>query len=310
MENAIDGIILVDKKEGETSYNVVDKIKRSFRRFSVGKVGHSGTLDPFATGLLVILLGQGSKLSRFIMSEPKVYLATMTLGIETDTLDPTGRVVQTMRVPSLRSEYIHEIAREFTGEMEQVPPVYSAVKYNGIRAYKLARKGLEPRLKKRVVTIYYIQILSIDLPDITMEIRCSSGTYIRGIAADLGKKLGPGGHLKSLRRLANGPFKVESAIRSEELLSSTGLSMLRDNLLNLSDSIPQMKGIEVDDRLEKKVRQGYQPAWDELIKDLDVTTFKDSHFKLIRGGELIAIAKIKRGDNATQDSVKIVRVFS
>ena len=183
MGHRIDGILLVNKIKGETSHDVVKKVKAAFGLKNC-KVGHAGTLDPFATGLLIILLGQGTKLSRFIMSEDKVYRGTMRLGVETDTLDCTGSVVHKVTVSELGIEQIREKARQFVGEIEQLPPVYSAVKYKGTRAYKLARRGEEMSLKKRNVTVYSLRILSVDLPDVTMEVRCSSGTYIRSLAAD------------------------------------------------------------------------------------------------------------------------------
>ncbi|MBN1626866.1 MAG: tRNA pseudouridine(55) synthase TruB, partial [Deltaproteobacteria bacterium] len=166
MFNGTDGIILIDKNEGETSFDVVKMAKRVFKT----KAGHAGTLDPFATGLLIILLGQGTKLSSYLMAGKKKYLATMTLGIETDTLDRTGRVLVEMPVPDMPREEVARIVREFTGDIEQRPPAYSAVNYKGQRAYKLARKGIEVDLGKRKVVIHSIEVVSVSLPDITFEV--------------------------------------------------------------------------------------------------------------------------------------------
>ena len=213
-ENPYDGIILIDKNEGESSFDVVRRLRAKVK---VKKVGHAGTLDPFATGLLIILLGQGTKLSPFLMSGQKRYRATMRLGVETDTLDPTGRVIRTTHVPAFEPEQIKTNALKFVGEIEQVPPIFSAVSYKGNRAYKLARKGIKVELEKRRVRIHSVEIISIDLPEITMEISCSGGTYIRSLASDIGNKLGTGAHLSALRRLSSGPFEVKDALNTKHI---------------------------------------------------------------------------------------------
>jgi tRNA pseudouridine55 synthase len=306
----IDGILLVDKNEGETSHDVVKKVKSALGLKDC-KVGHAGTLDPFATGLLIILLGQGTKLSRFIMSEDKVYLGTMRLGVETDTLDCTGSVVRTGIVPELGIEQIRDKARQFVGEIEQTPPIYSAVKYKGTRAYKLARRGEEMSLKKRNVTVYSLRIYSVDLPDVTMEVRCSSGTYIRSLAADLGKGLGPGGHLTSLRRLASGAFKSEDAQNSGEPLikDRERFSALRDKVIPLRAALPGMKEIKVGDLLAKKIRHGYQPVLEDFAGVWDMTGFEDVNVKLVRDGELVAIMKANKSEGVDNGKVRIERVF-
>ena len=305
MEYPIDGIILIDKDEGETSYDVVRKVKSSLGGGKIQRVGHAGTLDPFATGLLIILLGQGTKLSQHIMSGDKIYLAIMRLGVETDTLDLTGKVVRTSNVPDLKQEYIQDKAKGFIGFIEQVPPIYSAVKYKGTRAYRLARKGVEINLKKKTVTIYSIRIHSVDLPDITMEVKCSSGTYIRKLAADLGRELGSVSHLRSLRRLASGSFEVQNALNSKEISTKYAHCVLLDKLIPLRAALPEMREIEIEDLLAEKVRNGYRPTWEELTKGLSLTghrservcgveNCKDGHVKLVMDGKLIAIVKVKK----------------
>lgn len=206
-----DGVLMVDKEEGETSFSVVRKVKRLL---DVGKVGHAGTLDPFATGLLLVLVGQGTKLSPYLMAGEKTYLGTLTLGIETDTLDRTGRITAVKPVPELDPELVRERAKAFVGETEQTPPSFSALKVQGKRAYSLVRKGLPVTLEKRRVRIMELAILSLDPPDVTFRVVCSSGTYVRSLAADLGKELGVGAHLKALRRIAIGPYGVEDALPS------------------------------------------------------------------------------------------------
>jgi tRNA pseudouridine55 synthase len=307
MAQTTDGILLIDKGEGETSYSVVKKVKRLFK---VKKAGHAGTLDPFATGLLIALLGQGTKLSPFLMSERKVYRAVMLLGVETDTLDPTGRVIRRSAVPDLGLEEIEESAKDFEGEIQQTPPLFSAVKYQGERAYRLAREGKEIHLEKRTVTIHSLRILSVHLPLVAMEIVCSKGTYIRSLAADLGKTLGPGGHLKTLRRTASGPFQAENALCSADLSTVRREPAWRDRVIPLREALPFMREIEVDGPLARKVKQGYRPRWDELDGGLHGKDFKEGHVTLVRGDELVAIADVQTSGEGSGHGIEIKRVFS
>ncbi len=310
MEYPIDGILLIDKHEGETSYDVVKKAKHVFNARKALKVGHAGTLDPFATGLLIILLGQGTKLSNFLMAGEKKYLATMRLGVETDTLDPTGRVVRTSVVPQLTPGEIRGKAKAFIGNIEQMPPRFSAVKYKGTRAYKLARKGLDVDLKKRIVTVYSLEIMSVQLPDVTMKVNCSKGTYIRSLAADMAMELGTGGHLISLRRIAIGSFEVSNALSSSVLLQTGVRALLRDKIIPLRAALPGMYEIQVGETLAKKVRNGYQPTLKELNKGLSTSDCKDGYVKLMSADELVAIMKLKENGGIGYERLKIERVFS
>lgn len=309
MKQLVEGILLIDKNEGETSYDVVNKIKSVFNKGKTIKVGHAGTLDPFASGLLIILLGQGTKLSPFVMSEKKVYLATMSLGVETDTLDPTGRVIRTSAVCDLQPDIIEEKARYFIGDIKQSPPMYSAVKYKGTRAYRLARKGIEVDLQMRTVTIDSLQIISVDLPEITMEVKCSSGTYIRSLGADFGRELGPGAHIKYLRRLACGSFDVKNAINSNELLAEDALSVLWDSIINLRDAIPGIREIEVDSILADKVRHGYQPALKDLCGDSEGRGYENAYVKLIDNERLLAIGELNTQKIKDKGKLIIKKVF-
>jgi len=299
MAHQADGILLVDKEEGPTSFEVVQRVKRILR---IGKAGHAGTLDPFSSGLLIILLGQGTKLSNYIMTEDKVYLATLRLGVETDTLDPKGRVTRVRHVPELTREQIQRKAQCFVGDIEQIPPDYSAVKYMGTRSYKLARKGIKMNLPKRRVKVHSLRILQVDLPDVTMEVECSSGTYIRSLAADLGKELGPGGHVKSLRRLACGPHNARDAIGSQTISRET-CGFLQEKIIGLRLALPGMREVELDESLANKVRNGYQPTGEELTANPN--GLEKGYVKLLRDGQLVAILKVQGGDRA-----KIERVFT
>jgi len=201
------------------------------------------------------------------------------------------------------------------GKIRQVPPTYSAIRYKGTRAYKLARRGESVELKTREVTIYSLRILSVDLPRFTMRIKCSSGTYIRSLAADLGKNLGPGGYLQSLRRLRSGPFKVEDALPSSEIADKARERLLSKRVLNIRDALPDMEEIAVDAILAEKIRHGYQPAWEELIVGPKRNTgvlqnLHDKWIKLVSGNKLVAIMKTNSENEVGHGKAKIERVFS
>ncbi|MCP4575884.1 MAG: tRNA pseudouridine(55) synthase TruB [Deltaproteobacteria bacterium] len=316
MKHPDDGILLVDKAEGETSHGVVKKVRSVLRRGKRYKVGHAGTLDPFATGLLVVLLGQGTKLSRFIMAGEKEYLAGLELGVETDTLDPTGTVTAIRDVPKLSLCHIQETAKRYEGRIRQTPPAYSAVKHQGLRAYTLARKGMAVNLKERTVTVHSISIVSVDLPHITMRIRCGSGTYIRSLAADLARDLGSVGRLLTLRRLKSGTFDVKDAISSEDILPEALVSILEKGM-PLPKALPGMGEIDINIMLAEKVRQGYQPCWNELAPIVapghplieSIENDQEIFIKLISGEKLLAIAK-KNDGGGGHEKVKFERVFS
>ena len=307
MGNSYDGIVLIDKNGGETSFDVVKNVRKILK---IKKVGHAGTLDPFATGLLIILLGQGTKLCPYIMAEEKTYRAVVRLGVETDTQDPTGRVVRTKTVPDFDPEYINEKASGFIGEIEQVPPIFSAVKIRGKRAYKLARQGIKVDLKSRKTRIHFLKIISIDLPDVAMEITCSSGTYIRSLAADLGKQLGPGAHLRVLKRLSSGPFAVKDALKLDKSASNASTDIVKKGILSLSEALPRMKEVQVDDQMARNIRNGYQPEWGEVLKGGDQRDLHEGYMKLLKAMELVAIAKVKNVSGDGKGWLKIKKVFN
>jgi tRNA pseudouridine55 synthase len=294
-----DGVLIVDKEEGETSFSVVRKVKKLLK---ISKVGHAGTLDPFATGLLLVLVGQGTKLSPYLMAGNKTYLGTLTLGTETDTLDRTGRVTAVKPVPRLDPELVRERAKAFVGETEQTPPSFSALKVQGKRAYSLARKGLPVALEKRRVKIMELAILSLDLPEVTFRVVCSAGTYVRALAADLGKELGVGAHLKALRRTASGSYGVEEALRSGEMGTSSA-EAVKKRIIPLRDALPHLTEVEVDEKTAFQVRKGYQPGWEALGK---IAPFPQEEVKLVSGTDLVALVRF---DPGAKGQLRVSRVF-
>ena len=305
MGKPYDGVILIDKEGGRTSFDVV----RQVRRFSgIKKVGHAGTLDPFATGLLIVMLGEGTKLSSYLTAGEKTYQATMRLGVETDTLDLTGELVKRSEVPELGPRLLRQAAREFVGEIEQIPPQFSAVNYNGRRAYSFAREGIRIDLQKRKVRIRSLEITSVNLPDVAISVACSSGTYIRSLAADLGRRLGPGAHLTSLRRLKSGTFDVRDALGLKELESLSKDSVFQGNVIPLFEALPDMLEIRVDDLMARKIRNGYQPLWKDVMRS-DFPDFFEGYLKLTERQEFVAIGKAEFSQGKRKTSFKIVRVF-
>src|SRR5271157_4769397 len=208
----LDGAILIDKPAGPTSHDVVDVIRR---RFGIKKVGHCGTLDPGATGLLIIVLGRGTKLSEKLMSDDKVYEGTMKFGESTDSYDADGHLTASLPVPPMTVEQLNEAAAEFVGDLMQTPPMVSAVKKAGVPLYKLARKGLEVERAARLIHIYTFRFSAYQEPIGHFRLACTKGTYVRSIAHDLGQKLGCGAHLATLRRTVSGKFDVANAIEFE-----------------------------------------------------------------------------------------------
>ena len=212
---ALDGALLIDKPSGPTSHDVVDAIRR---RFGIKKVGHCGTLDPNATGLLIIVLGRGTKLSEKLMSDDKVYEGTIKFGETTDSFDADGELVGSLPVPPLTVEQLNEAAAVFVGDHMQTPPMVSAVKKAGVPLYKLARKGIEVPREPRLVHIYNFKFSSYSEPLAEFRIACTKGTYVRAIAHDLGQQLGCGAHLARLRRVTSGKFDVAQAMPLDAVL--------------------------------------------------------------------------------------------
>ena len=207
-------IILVDKEDEWTSFDVVKKLRGALR---VKKVGHAGTLDPFATGLLIILFGKATKTADLYSSQDKTYHCIVKLGSQTDSFDRTGNITNTSdSIPE--KDRITEVVNSFIGTQEQLPPMFSAIKVNGKRLYKSARQGIEVERKPRKITINSIDIIKIDNDIIEMVVECSKGTYIRSLADDIGTKLGCYAHLKELRRTQSGYFKIEGAFTVSELV--------------------------------------------------------------------------------------------
>jgi tRNA pseudouridine55 synthase len=210
-----DGVLLVDKPAGLTSHDVVDRVRR---HFGFKKVGHCGTLDPSATGLLLLVLERATRLQDRLMSDDKTYEGVLRLGVATDSQDADGAVIAEKPVPALTGNDIENVFQKFRGDIQQVPPMVSAIKHHGQPLYKLARKGKTVEREPRAVHIYDLRVLALALPDISFRVTCTKGTYIRTLCADIGDAFGCGGHLARLRRTRSGKFDVKDASPLAQLL--------------------------------------------------------------------------------------------
>jgi len=213
-----DGVLLIDKPPGLTSHDVVDRVRR---HFGFKKVGHCGTLDPAATGLLILVLERATKLQDRLMSDDKAYEGAMLLGVATDSQDADGEVVAEKPVPALTPEAIEAVFAKFRGDIQQIPPMVSAVKHHGTPLYKLARKGKTVEREARLIHVYDLRVLDLALPRIRFRAVCSKGTYVRTLCADIGEVLGCGAHLAELRRMRSGKFDVKDAHTLEAVFQRT-----------------------------------------------------------------------------------------
>ena len=232
-----DGVLLVDKAAGMTSHDVVALVRR---RLQIKKVGHCGTLDPIATGLLLLTLGRGTKIQDLLMSEDKEYAGTLRLGVTTATQDREGEIIQTRPVPVLDENTVRDAFEKFRGDFYQMPPMVSAIKKDGVPLYKLARQGKVVEREPRLVHVYRYTIGRIALPEIDFSVVCSKGFYVRTYANDIGETLGCGAHLQSLRRMKSGRFDVAGALTVEELRTAEPKAIL-NRILTLPE-VSRMRG--------------------------------------------------------------------
>lgn len=231
------GVLLVDKDPGMTSHDVVAIARRSM---GIKKIGHCGTLDPMATGLLMLVVGRATKIQDLLMSEDKQYVGTITLGATTTTQDAEGEVVEESEVGTLGEEEVRAAFEKYSGDFEQIPPMVSAIKKDGVPLYKLARKGKEVKRDPRPVYVTDFELTRVALPHIDFTVNCSKGFYVRSYAHDIGATLGCGGHLSALRRTRSGEFTLERAVRVDALKEG-GAEELIDSMISLAE-ISLMRG--------------------------------------------------------------------
>ncbi|MBP7763965.1 MAG: tRNA pseudouridine(55) synthase TruB [Deltaproteobacteria bacterium] len=308
----MDGIVVIDKPAGYSSHDVVSEVKKIL---GVRKAGHTGTLDPMATGVLPVCVGEATKLAQFLTAQHKTYLATMLLGVQTDTQDTEGQVIRTSDEP-VPEEDLRQTLKRMVGRIRQVPPAYSALKHKGKPLYKYARAGEFPEVAAREVEIFSLDVKSIARPYVTFEISCSKGTYIRTVCSDVGKILGCGACLAGLRRLRSGFFTEDMAVVLEKKPSATPREILADRLLPLARLLPDMPAVETAPALADRIRTGFQPDAGTLRQNVlpflaagDVIKFTLPDGDLVAVAEMLMPADALAGQDDKARAARILRVF-
>lgn len=254
MNDAISGVLVVDKPIGMTSHEVVQVIRRGT---NIRRAGHTGTLDPRASGVLVILIGPAVRLSEYVSASDKRYQAIIHLGARTDTYDGEGHVTSTDPLEITESRFEEEL-KKFVGEIEQTPPPYSAVKLQGKPAYERAREGEEVEIQPRIIHVYSLDILEWAPPEVTVDVHCSSGTYIRSLANDLGEKLGCGAYLSGLRRTKSGRFTLKDAIPLRKLVESFESGGWHNYIIPAAEALSEWPAITLSNEQVEDIRHGHR----------------------------------------------------
>ena len=284
----IDGFLCIDKPVGITSHDVVSRVRRIL---GTRKVGHTGTLDPFATGVLPVAVNDGTKAIPFLDEGVKCYEAVMQLGVVTDTLDMTGTVLREADYLAVTQERIEAALNQFIGQLNQIPPMYSAIKCDGQPLYKLARQGQVIERKPREITILSLELLSFVPPFVGFKVTCSRGTYVRALAEDIGTRLGCGAALKELRRLASGPFTISTAVSLEQLdedARTGALGILTVTPFSALDHLPE---IILSEAGVDYVRHGRSPGWHDVVSAPPMVHEEKQFVRLTRNGDLVAVAQ-------------------
>jgi tRNA pseudouridine55 synthase len=309
----MNGVIVVDKPAGITSHDVVDRVRKLL---GIKKAGHTGTLDPMATGVLAVCVGEATKIASFLSCDDKVYEATMRLGVRTDTQDMTGQVV-TEQEPRVTEADVKAVIAAFVGTITQVPPQYSAVKVRGKSLYKWARKGIRVEPPPRKVEIREILLQGIDLPGVRFTVTCSKGTYIRTLCADMGDRLGCGAALERLRRTRSGIFREEDAVGLDGDSDDGTRAKLEQGLIPMSRALPGLREIVIPPLLEQKLVKGHQPDCEGLAALQIPSLAAADVVKFITGdGRLVALVRmlVSAGEIPSlppgAQAARILRVFN
>ena len=290
----MDGVLAVSKEAGWTSHDVVAKIRQVL---GGAKVGHAGTLDPAATGLLLVLIGKGTRIAEYLVHWDKEYRAQVRLGETTDTLDATGMILERQTTEHLSRGAICEAVSKFRGEIQQMPPMYSAVKVDGMPLYRSARAGKTIARESRTVIIYELEVLDIAGPDVTLRVVCSKGTYIRTLCADIGNALGVGGHLHALERTRVGPLTLDRALTVREIVRRQSLGELAAHVSSLDEVLRDFPALLVDRRAAERVCHGAPIGWPNVLslKNSNIQSEAEMPVRLHDdSGRLLAVGRLSR----------------
>jgi tRNA pseudouridine55 synthase len=271
----MDAILNINKPPGMTSFAVVSKVRRLL---NIKKAGHAGTLDPLATGVLLVLTGRATRLSQFLMGRPKEYLATIKLGVETDSCDTEGQVIRQCEVPTVDRKFVATVLSEFVGDIIQRPPAFSAIKIGGQPAYKKARKGETVDIPERQVRVDAIGLMGLTADEMTVMIRCSKGTYVRSLARDIGQRLGSCGTLAALTRTAVGEFRLDQARELDSITEQDGTSMDR--------ALAFMPEVVIDPDGHQRIKHGNDITVNEKGQ-------RDIYYRIKYDGQLVALGQFK-----------------
>jgi tRNA pseudouridine55 synthase len=289
MKNAISGVLVVDKPTGMTSHDVVQAIRRGT---NIRRAGHTGTLDPRASGVLVVLLGPAVRLSEYVSASDKRYQAVIMMGTTTDTYDAEGKTTSSAPVDVTEEQFNTEL-QKFVGRIEQVPPPYSAIKVNGKKAYEMARNGEEVELAPRIIDVYSLELLEWAPPEVVIDVNCSSGTYVRSLANDLGARLGCGATLTGLRRTKNGRFTLRDAVPLRKLNEAFMDGSWYQYLIPAAEALSDWPAIELDQEQMDSIRHGHRiPAAPDS---------GDKACGVSQQGELVALLVLDELEDGTRE---------
>ncbi len=309
----IDGILNISKPAEWTSHDVVDKLRRTL---GIRKVGHAGTLDPMATGVLPVLLGKGTRVSEYLVEWDKEYEAVLRLGQDTDTQDATGVVTQERSISGIKEEDIRIAATRFSGNLLQVPPMYSALKVDGRPLYKMARAGKTIERTPRPITIHQFEILNVNIPDVTFRVTCSKGTYVRTLCADIGEVLGTGGHLRQLCRTRVGPFRIEDAKSLLEIESEALWQDDSQTLWSLDAVLSHLPEVTIVSEMVGRALNGAPIPGSAVSGEINEFWQAGAGEKIIRVkdpvGQLLGLGKFEKRDQVSSEldqSLVLVKVF-
>lgn len=304
----MDGFLILDKPVGPTSHDMVATVRRVLKK---KKVGHTGTLDPFATGVLPVAIGEATKAIPYLDESVKEYQAVMCLGIATDTQDATGKILGTAGCEGIQEERLLEVFARFTGSLFQTPPMFSAVKQGGVPLYRRARQGEEVERAAREITVHSLSVDAVELPLVTFTVVCSRGTYVRTLAADIGEVLGCGAHLKDLRRLRSGPFEGHGAVSLETLQTLHDEGRVNEILITPYQALAHLRDLELNQSGAKKVGYGVSPGEGDFREHIQEGLHLREKVRLSLDGNLLAVAEYGGTDAPdSEKTIRLLRVFS
>lgn len=291
-----DGFLNINKPSGWTSHDVVAKIRKVLKGL---KVGHTGTLDPLATGVLPLCLGKATKIAQYLVDMEKEYCTVMRLGEVTDTQDATGKVLQSHSVEGIDEERIQRVVEHFIGPLRQTPPMYSAIKIGGSPLYKRARRGEVIPRQAREVTIFSLTLLGVTGRDVSLHVVCSKGTYIRSLCADIGEQLGVGAHLAHLERRRSGPFRIEDSLSMDQFLDAVAGEHLDEEIYSMDEVLARLPVLTVTETVATRVRHGVPLSLKEVLTVPHAFRREERMRVHTNGGDLIALASAIRGSGET-----------